>query len=269
MVKTLCINGWYGRLGNNIIQVRNALHIALYCGDYSGVVIPRHTYFNKCRINIGDNICEEKNEEMQYGYDCNQFYNDDMVSYVKPECFSMNNETVRSIIMDLFVIDYTKLTPLDENELVMHIRSGDAIKYIHPQYVIPPLSYYTNVIESGKYNKIYIIAEDKLNPCIDVLCSKYSNIVFKLSDLTKDIELVLRARNIMMTIGTFIPSLLWLTKYTSEVIYPCYDEFTRHMIPLNNMNMNMKLTKVVLAEYYKNVIKNESSEDRIKRMMIS
>lgn len=267
MVKTLCINGWYGRLGNNIIQVKNALHIAFYCG-YGGVVFPRHKYFNKCRINIGDNICEEDGE-MKYGYDCNQFYNDDMVSYVKPECFSMNNEKVRSIIMELFVIDYTKLEPLDENELVIHIRSGDIIKNIHPQYVIPPLSYYTNVIESGKYNKIYIIAEDKLNPCIDVLCSKYSNIVFELSDLKKDIELVLRARNIMMTIGTFIPSLLWLTKYTSEVIYPSYDQFTRHMIPLNTMNMNMKLTKVVLDEYYNNVIINESSEDRIKRMLSS
>lgn len=265
--RILCIKGWYGRLGNNIIQIKHAIQIALYCG-YDGIVFPRHMYFKTCVINMSDNM-DNVIDEYIYGDDCNQFYNDDQVGYVNPKCFSMNYERVREILLDIFVVDYAKLEPLEDNALVIHIRSGDAINVIHPQYVIPPMSYYTKEIESGKYGKIYIMAEDKLNPCIEKLCNMYSNVVnFELRDLKDDIELVLRARNVMMTVGTFIPSLLWVTKYTREVIYPSYEVFCRHMIPLNRISGELHLRSINMEEYYRSVDKNETPEKRMSRVMI-
>jgi len=40
----ICINNWYGRLGNNIIKVKHAL-LAIYYNF--NVILPNHPYFNR------------------------------------------------------------------------------------------------------------------------------------------------------------------------------------------------------------------------------
>jgi hypothetical protein len=47
----IVINRWYGRLGNNIIQVQNVLFVALFhC--HETIKIPKHPYFNKTIIHL-------------------------------------------------------------------------------------------------------------------------------------------------------------------------------------------------------------------------
>ena len=56
----------------------------------------------------------------------------------------------------------------DENDVVIHIRSGDIFnKCPHPVYIMPPLSYYVNILNEKNFNKIYLVAADKLNPFIN------------------------------------------------------------------------------------------------------
>ena len=50
----LVISKWRGRLGNNIIQLKNILGLALYYNF--NIIIPDHKYFNKRYIIINDNI---------------------------------------------------------------------------------------------------------------------------------------------------------------------------------------------------------------------
>ena len=266
-MKTIVISYWYGRLGNNIIQVKNALHIALY-SNYN-VLIPPHSYFKFRELNVSQNI-ENTPIEYIYDNDCYQFYGDSRVKFVNKECFSMNYEKVRDILMELFVIDYKSLEPLGGDELVIHIRSGDAIicNQLHPQYIIPPLSYYTKYIENNQYKKIYIMAEDMHNTCIKALKNMYKNIDFELRSLTEDISLVLRARNIMMTVGSFVPALLWVTKTTKNIIYPSYDEFICRAMPLKEYS-NIEFNSIDLTEYY-NLVKesNDNNETRLARTLL-
>lgn len=259
-MKTLVISYWYGRLGNNINQVKNALHIALY-GNYN-INMPSHPYF-KCReLNVSQNI-ENAPIEYIYGNECYEFYSDNLVTFVNKECFSMNYEKVREILMNLFVIDYKTLEPLGQDELVIHIRSGDIVSHeIHPEYIIPPLSYYTKYIESSQYKKIYIMAEDMHNTCIEVLKNKYNHINFELRCLTEDISLVLRARNIMMTIGSFVPALLWVTNNTKNIIYPSYDMFIYRAIPLKEYS-NIEFNSIDLTEYHK-LVKSSNDDNRAR-----
>jgi hypothetical protein len=263
-MKTLVISYWYGRLGNNIIQVKNALHIALY-SNYN-VIIPQHLYFKCCELNVAPNN-EDTPIEYIYGNDCYQFYGN--YNLVNNECYSMNNEKVRDILINLFTIDYKILEPLGEDELVIHIRSGDAVvgNGLHPQYIIPPLSYFTKYIESNQYKRIYILAEDNHNTCIDALKNKYKNIDFELRTLTNDISLILRGRNVMMSVGSFVPALLWVTKTTKTIIYPSYDEFICRAMPLKEDSL--EFNSIDLTEYY-NVVKgsNDNNETRLARTLL-
>jgi hypothetical protein len=261
-MKSLVIAYWYGRLGNNIIQLKNVLHIALYC-NYN-VIIPHHPYFKYRELNIVQNT-ENTPIEHIYGYECSQFYGN--YSLVNNECYSMNNEKVREILMDIFAIDYKTLEPLGEDELVIHIRSGDIIvNELHGHYLIPPMSYYTNYIENNQYKKIYILAENTHNTCIEMLKNKYENIDFELRDLNTDICLVLRARNIMMTVGSFIPSLMLVTTNTKNIIYPHYDAFVWRLVPLKEISSELNLNCIDLTEYYDLVQRsNDTLQTRLQR----
>jgi hypothetical protein len=50
----ILIRSWFGRLGNNIIQVLNAILIALYY-NYN-IILPGHRYFNKKYIILNAEI---------------------------------------------------------------------------------------------------------------------------------------------------------------------------------------------------------------------
>lgn len=265
-MKTLCISYWYGRLGNNIIQVKNALHIAFYYGY--NVIIPKHQYFKYNHLMVSSTK-EGETVELIYDNASRGFYFvSNIDSSINRECFSMNHDKVREVLLGLFTIDYRSLEPLGDDELVIHIRSGDAISALHPEYIIPPMSYYTNFIDSNQYKKIYFLAEDLKNLCIEKLQKMYSNVSFELRSLTDDIELVLRARNMMMTIGSFIPELLWVTKHTTHIISPSYDEFAYRLKPLAKMDPNLKLTSIDLTEYYNEVSSSKDTLDsRMKRAL--
>ena len=266
MVKTLCISYWYGRLGNNIIQVKNALHIAFYYGY--NVIIPTHQYFKYTHLKVS-NTNESEPIEQIYDYASRGFYFvNDIDRSINRECFSTNYDKVREVLLKLFTIDYRALDPLEDDELVIHIRSGDIISVLHDEYVIPPLSYYTKFIDRNNFKKIYILAEDTQNLCIESLKKTYSNVEFELRSLKDDIELVLRARNMMMSIGSFIPELIWVTKHTRNVIYPNYDGFVYRLKPLENMVPNVKLTSIDLTEYYNEVKSaNDTKESRMSRSL--
>ena len=67
----------------------------------------------------------------------------------------------------------------------------------HPNYVPPPLSYYTKEIDKYKYEKIHIICEDTINPVVNELLKLYKNRVYEKNTLEKDIRIILGAKQIL------------------------------------------------------------------------
>ena len=66
-------------------------------------------------------------------------------------------------------------------------------------------------INKYKYEKIYIICEDTINPVINELLKIYKNAVYQKNSLEKDIRIILGATNIIFSVGTFIPALMLLS----------------------------------------------------------
>jgi len=205
------IHQWTGRLGNNINQLINAIKIALYY-EASTIVFPHHQYFNTTTIELGPNKV----------YSCtfeDMFYYPERIAHVDKSLFSKNNYESGAILRKYFIIDPLTVVPLGKKDLVIHIRSGDIFKgpFIHPVYTPLPVSHYVKIIEQNSFDKIYLVAEDNLNPVINELIKLFPKIIFKIQSLDKDIRLILGASYIASSFGTFIPCLTVLSTHTPHI----------------------------------------------------
>jgi hypothetical protein len=207
------INNWYGRFGNNVTQLINALHIGYHL-DQDRLDIPNHKYFESMELG-GDNSDVISNSK-------NHFFSSRKSSNYSDEVFNDNRERVLETIRKSF-----KLTPIDlnlgDNDLIIHVRSGD-INSInpHPGFIQPPLDFYIKVIESRKWDKIYIICEDDRSPVIPHLLEKYDNIIFEINNLNQDMDYILNSKNLCFGFGSFIPALLIFNTNIKNIYYPEY-----------------------------------------------
>ena len=231
-----------GYTGNFIQRIYNVLRIALFY-NYN-VILPENKLINTTYIVINKNI--DKNFEKITDKNC--FMNTETIENIDRSLFELNKERSIEIMKDIFVIKPDNI--LGKNDLLIHIRSRDLFNYnIETFYICPPLSYYVDIIEKNNYDKIYLIAEDRKNPCINKLIELYPNIIFKLQSLENDIKLILDAENIVISCGTFITSLLLLSNKCKNIYIPsCAPEWTRRAIS-NNINKYF----IELPEYCKKI----------------
>ena len=123
-------------------------------------------------------------------------------SYIKPE--------FRLKIIKNELINNLPKVEIEPNDLFIYIRSGDIFKIFNPFYSQPPLCFYENIINNFKFKKIYIIAQDNINPVINKLIKEYSNIIFHTHSLDIDIAYLINAYNIVGGTSTFINVLIRL-----------------------------------------------------------
>lgn len=233
------INSWFGRLGNNIVQVTNALHIGLYYNI--NVIIPKHYFFNTMYIKINDDINMNINNLVNLTTENNFFSipNDN----IHRKCIEINYEETLRLLKKIILYPKTKTT-LNDNDLIIHIRSGDIFKEgPHKSYISCPYSYYDQILKNNSFENIYLVSENKLNPIIDKLLKNYPNIIFKIRTLDEDISMVLESRNVVMDFGCFIPELLKVSNnirklYTSLNIYL-------------NKYIKIEIIKIDLGDYRK------------------
>ncbi len=120
--------------------------------------------------------------------------------------------------------------PLHERSLYIHLRSGDIFKKTppHQDYGQPPLAFYTKIIRSQPWLKVHLVFEDQFNPVIPALQRFLSEagILYEThsGDIHHDVEVLLRAKNLVIARGTFIYPILCISKYIDQVFYFEVDE---------------------------------------------
>jgi|SaaInlStandDraft_1057018.scaffolds.fasta_scaffold06627_7 hypothetical protein len=210
------INSWFGRLGNNIIQLLNVIQIARYY-NYK-IFIPKHPYFNTKNNLFFINKLNKKIITDRYN-----FFYDKKIQNIDKKTF--NNENLKKsieIVKNIFTIK--NIPKLDEKDIIIHIRSGDifCVPPKHQGYIMPPLSFYKKILDNNNFNNIIIIAENKFNPIIDKILQLYPNIKFKIQSLKEDITLLLGSSNVVESFGTFTASLLLLSDNIKNIYKPNY-----------------------------------------------
>ena len=234
-MSNIWIKGWSGRLGNNIIQLKNAIQLAV-SKNYN-VIMPRHKYFSKTYICLNKQIGINSKRISDPN---NYFYTSDLPN--------IDYNRVLQILRGCFTINDVKA--LDAEDLVIHIRSGDIFdKDPHPAYIMPPLSYYIDIIRANTFKNIYLIAEDRKNPCINALLELYPSIQFQLQHLEKDIRLILGAVNVVSSYGSMIDSLLLFSNNIKRVYRPSYSIRIVDQDHINYITIDLDNYKEILSPW--------------------
>jgi hypothetical protein len=233
------IKKWFGRLGNNIYQLLHAIKIALYYK--STVVFPLHPYFNTTTIEVGNNKV----------YSCtieDEFYFKNKVNIIDQSLFSMNEEESIALLRKCFVIDVSTVPALGPTDLVIHIRSGDIFKGdVHHGYTPLPVSHYAKIITQNSFKNVYLVAEDRRNPVINSLLKLFPYIKFKLQKLREDILLILGAKYIAASIGSFIPTLTMLSTNSPYIFSPYSAHFQAYYTLLGKWENKKKQYTILLT----------------------
>ena len=217
------IIGWYGRLGNNITQIVNAVVFA-YHNDIEIINFPNNRYFRYNYIDL-----------KKYGLDIKTVnknkFNDVFFSRNKIcEKYNLSNSifenikiNICEILRNLLKLSNEKQLDITDDDLIIHIRSGDVYSSKpHPGWIQPPLSFYENIIKERTWRKIILICEDDKSPVIKPLIHKYSNIQFRIQSLQIDIDYIIQSKNICFGMGSFVPALLLLNNNLNTIYYPSY-----------------------------------------------
>jgi len=209
----IIISNWRGRLGNNITQIINCLGIALYYK--CDISLPNHSIIKKNKITIPDSKNHVRLKD-------DFFSRKKIIEKYKVDEKIFNKKEIISIIRREKILDIDDMK-LGNNDLVIHIRSGDIMSSNpHKGWVQPPLYFYKKILEQKKWDKIIIISEDRKNPVTNKLLDEYPNISFKINSLKEDIHYILNAKNICFGFGSFVPSLLIFNEEVKNIYYPKY-----------------------------------------------
>ena len=136
----LLIKAWTGRLGNNIQQLVNCIYFANYFGHRT-IKFPNHKFFhgNELILNIEDKTTTNIQETFFYIKQLNE-------KYGFPLSF-IDTKISLECLTEIFKIKSN--FKFNENDLLIHIRSGDIFSNNpHPHFVPPPFSFYKKVINS-------------------------------------------------------------------------------------------------------------------------
>lgn len=207
--KMLTISSWNGRLGNNILQMIRAIYFAEING-HTLLRFPKHSYLTKSTIQLSSVNDSLSNVNNTFFYLKDFGLSDPSIKHMK--------DIFQKYIADIFII--TKNDSIKEhddiNTLYIHFRGGDIFSNnVHPQYVQPPLCYYTNIV--GKYSKVKLICEDSSNPCIQELL-KLKHVEYISNSLYEDLLLFMKAKHLCIGNSTF-GLLLFIMNDTVEKLY--------------------------------------------------
>lgn len=190
------ISNWSGRLGNNIQQICNGI---LYSKIHNyGFISPDHQYINSIYFNCNDDASPNASNVFYY-YDGQYKSFDIDLNYL----FSNIRKICLDYIRPNFKFEIKE--PLNENTLVIHIRSGDIFSQAHlspHDYCPNPLYYYLQLVDS--FEKIIVVTEpDNYNPVVDEL-RKIDKVMIQSSTVEEDFSTLMRAKNIASSgTGTF------------------------------------------------------------------
>ena len=141
----IIFNNLYGRLGNNIIQLRNIIDIAIAYKHNIKINVKKLNFFD---LSVIEKYFNKYNNNEIITDKYNFFYSSKLP--FSNDIFKQNIEERNKILQKAFLIN--NINKLPKNDIVIHIRSGDIFSSKpHPNYVPPPLSYYTKKIDKYYY----------------------------------------------------------------------------------------------------------------------
>ena len=155
---------WFGRFGNNIQQLSNALY---YCEKNKiHFDMAPHPLIEDIVLPFGETRMPGDENQWSYFY----FLRGEECNFPGENLEVLNFQ--RKLICEKYIypklkIDHSKVEePFDG--LVIHLRAGDVFSNPHSHYVQNPLMYYTELIKKYYIGNAIVVAEDNSHPLLSI-----------------------------------------------------------------------------------------------------
>ena len=189
------------RFGNFFISINNAI---IYCEilGCKKIIIPNNNsiFINNIIFYKKSNFTIESNQTFnikdKYSIILHArfiFFNNIFALFRNVNRFSIFKEQLLNNLPKVLV---------HPSDLYIYIRSGDIFIRANKNYNQPPLCFYEKILDVFKFNKVYVISEDKLNPVIPNLLNKYSYIKKNRNNLKLDISYLVNSYNLVAAKST-------------------------------------------------------------------
>ena len=207
---------WFGRLGNNLLQLSQALHIAELT-ESEVTIIPDQSrpFFNKTSWDFRGNA----KGGCQIAIPNEFFYSTICPSLLHKEVYRVADKrrVLQTHILPFFQI------PISGNSehVVIHIRSGDVFSSTPPPtYTQPPFAFYKVALglPELKRLKIVLCTEDSVNPVVHLLKKEYGRRLTVIEDLNTAISTVIGAKRLLLGQSSF-SELLGMMAPNLEMVY--------------------------------------------------
>jgi len=204
-ISTLFIKG-ITHFGNLFITINNAI---IYCEllNCRKIIIEysNNIYINQSIFYQKNNFTIEPNQMFNYIGNDNSVILDFYFLFFKG--FRYFGNVNRLGIFKKQLLNNLPKVVTNPNDLYLYIRGGDifikSYTYNIRGYSQPPLCFYEKILDYFKFNKVFIISQDNLNPVIPKLLNKYSYIRIKKNKLKVDISYLINSYNIVAGRSTF------------------------------------------------------------------
>lgn len=252
---TYRVVGWFGRLGNNIQQVTNAIMLAEYEGKKFDQVLD-HSVLNKFSIDFGNNdnnIIDGRfySWEPLFSHQ-NTFVGENEIGLSKDYIYNNFRRVCKSYVSpNLNIPKYEKL--LDDT-VVIHLRSGDIFDGVLPtpiSYVPNPLCFYLKLVE--QFNHVIVVTEpDGNNPILGEL-KKYDKVTIQSKSVKEDFVTLMSAKHLALSgVGTFAMAAAMCSSnikslYTTDLLFTENLNYT--MLLNTNVDVNIMELKNYIPVY--------------------
>lgn len=251
LANSYSIANWYGRMGNNIQQVANALILAEKSGKSFEQDL-EHDLIAKFKYNFGKD--GKKARRRFYSWqpiiNCqhSKFYGSNEIGVSREYIF----QNLRRICKE-YIRPYLMIPPVDtlsEDTLVIHIRGGDVFEkeYKNPtNYVQNPLSFYLTIISKFE-NTLVVVEPNSKNPVLNEL-QKIPNLKFQSSSPVEDFATLLSAKNLATSgVGTFAIAAAFCSSNIMN-LFVTNSYLTEHLNHSILYNSDINITEYQLSNY--------------------
>ena len=129
--------------------------------------------------------------------------------------------------------------------------------------IMPPLSYYKDIIDEKSFDQIIIISDDDKNPVIKELLKLYPNIQYTKEDLVTNVQYILGCKNIIEGYGTLTQEVLQMSNNIKNIYHPSYQYTSLFLKKRDNVTYH----STDLDDYRISVVPWRNTQEQLQSML--
>ena len=251
-----------GRFGNFFLSINKAIKYCeiLNCKQIiieknNNIFINKRIFYNKGNFTIETN--EAFNLRDNYSINLDYYY-----IFINSFGYFRNINKLK-IFREQLLNNLPKVL-IHPYDLYIYIRSGDIFVHAHRNYNQPPLCFYAKILDLFKFNKVYIISENKLNPVIPILMRKYSYLKKTRNNVKLDISYLINSYNMVEAKSTFFSTSIQLNNKLKFLWSYDFDSSSSRVY----LDFHFIIYKMNSSINYRTIMKPWTNSPRQRRLMI-